>query len=159
MKALLFNALLACCFALTVQSANAQKPNDEQSIRTWMDNAMAIYFSADVAKMVDLYTDDAVVIDFMGVKTSGKAAIKASIEQQMAYQKPDPTKMSSKVEEIHFLNPDCAHVIAHMKGSSQMGDQIINWESYDCFTIIRKKGNWQVAFEQMTGINPPTQGQ
>ncbi len=140
--------------AAAALSLRAQSAADEKAIRTALTDGMDAYFQGDVAKVVSMYTDNAVVIDWMGTVTTGREALRASMDQALQYEKPNPDNFHFNVATVRFLSPDIAVVQADLNGVSTMDGKQQEWRGVNAMIFVRKNGKWLIDQEQNTPVMP-----
>lgn len=148
------NFALVLFLAVSSLSLQAQSAADEQSIKSFLDNSLKVMFSADVEAATQMYAEHAVVVDYSGAKTIGKAAIRQYYTQWFQYEKPEPGSFNMVVSHIRFLNADLALVLMDMSGKSTVNGQVIDWKGTGTTLLSRKNGSWLVELDQSTPIMP-----
>ena len=145
---------LVLFLALTSLSLQAQSAADEQSVKSFLDASLKAMFAADVETTVNMYAEHAVVVDYTGAKTIGKAAIRQYYTQWFQYEKPQPGSFNLTVSHIRFLNAELALVLMDMSGKSIVNNQAIDWKGTGTVLLSRKNGAWLVELDQSTPIMP-----
>jgi len=158
MKTTVFSTLLFSVVALFQQTLHAQSAADEQALRDWLSSGLQAWYSGDATKVADLYSENAVLVNWMGQQTKGRTAIRESIARDLAQGKPDPANFNMTINEVRFLNPTAAVVVSALKGKSVMEGKTIEWSAYATMVLSRGSGKWQIEIDQTTGVQPP-QGQ
>lgn len=153
MKNFLFSILTLSFFALTAFQMQAQtNAADEQAIRSTYDQIWKDYLNADAAKLCEFYTEDATSVVWNGQVIQGKANLLSITQEMMKTDKPDPNTHKYAVQSVRMINNDTGIAIVHLEGTSQMGDQVINWKGINSVTFVRQGKNWKVALEVSTPI-------
>lgn len=153
MKTFLFSILTLSFFTLAANQAQAQTTSsDEKAIRNAYAEIWGYYLSADAAKLCDYYTEDATSVAWNGQVIQGKAALQAMTEEMLKMDKPDANTHKYAVQSVRMINKDVAIAIVGLEGTSQMGDQVINWKGINSVTFVRQGNNWKVALEASTPI-------
>jgi uncharacterized protein (TIGR02246 family) len=80
----IMKALAAFCFAaLTASSLSAQDASVEQALDALAQKYTESWNAGDAAGCASVYSDDADVVDFMGMSAKGKAAIQESLTKTL----------------------------------------------------------------------------
>ena len=154
MKNVPFSTLLLTIFSFFTQTLFAQSATDEQAVRQWFEEGFQTYFSGNIEKIMDLYTENAVSIDWMGRQFTGKAAIRQSVVESLAPEAPKPEDLKYGVQQVRFLTPDIATLIYQMSGKSAFEGKTVEWTSKGSMLLNRKSGKWQIELEQSTSVMP-----
>ncbi|MCB0534642.1 MAG: nuclear transport factor 2 family protein [Lewinellaceae bacterium] len=153
MKNVLFSILTLSFFALNASQAQAQTTSaDEQAIRNAYAEIWNQYLNANAAKLCAFYTDDATSVAWNGQVIQGKADLQAITEKMMESDKPDANTHKYQVQSVRMINKDVAIAIVGLEGTSQMGDQVVNWKGINSVTFVRQGKDWKVALEVSTPI-------
>lgn len=154
MKNIFFSTLALLLTSLFASNANAQTAADEQAVRNTIDKAVEAYYTADAEKMTAFYAENATAIVYTGHKLSGKKAIHESTVEMLKTEKPSPNNFKFKTGSVRFLNANTALAIADLSGTTQMGDQTINWEGVCAIVLSRHGDKWLIELEANTPIMP-----
>lgn len=153
MKNFLFSILTLSLFALTALQAKAQTTSaDDQAIRNAYAEIWKQYLNADAAKLCAFYTQDATSVAWNGQVIQGKDALQTVTEEMMKTDKPDAKTHKYEVQTVRMINKDVAIAIVNLEGTSQMGDQVVNWKGINSVTFVRQGKDWKVALEVSTPI-------
>jgi uncharacterized protein (TIGR02246 family) len=131
--------------AAAAQPAAAQpKPTltpEQKAIIDGVDAFSALFSAANVEKLVDLFLDEASIIDPGGNETTGKAAVGEMYAA--AFQESPGLKVQSRIDDIKFLTPD----VAKVKGESQLSSATGDASEFNSFSalLVRRGGKWLIA--------------
>jgi len=152
MKNIFFKTIALLAFALFAQNLHAQTAADEQAVRNTNNKAIEAYYAADAEKMTAFYAENATTVIYTGQKINGRKAIHESTVEMLKVEKPSADNFKFNTSNVRFLNANTAVVIADLSGTTQMGDQTINWEGVCAIVLTRHGDKWLIELEVNTPI-------
>ena len=155
------NILILGCLLQSFYSLSAQNDNaTEKSIRTILQKQEESWNKHDVAAMSNYFTDDATLVNFLGMFWKSKAEIKenlgrinddvfkhTSIKLSLKQLKViSPDVVITNVEEQFNVEEDYTDIGQQYKKGDKNYKLIMN-------VFIRKNNEWEITASQITLIN------
>ncbi len=114
---------------------------EEQAIVAGVEAFTKLYSAGNAEGLVELFLDDASIIDPGGNETRGKAAVAEMYAT--AFQQNPGLKIQSKIEEVRFLTPD----VVRVNGESQLTSLTGDASEFNRFNVllVRRDGHWKIA--------------
>jgi len=133
---------ITCLVTLTGTVSSAQEATVEQAIDAVAQKYSEAWKAGDAAGCASIYSDDADVIDFMGMSAKGKAAIQESITQTLG------TYAGSSIQLVRTgIHPVSADVVVSDGTWEIVGAQSEGAPTKGFYTVVlAKQGDaWQVV--------------
>jgi uncharacterized protein (TIGR02246 family) len=126
---------------------------EETEIRRLIADAQQYQFN--VAELMELHDDDAVVINMAGRRLFGKPAFREAMEQALASSLQHVPTVT-EIDRVHFVAPGCAVVSCTKTVLDQRprAEQTALPGSVGLMTyvLVQKQGRWVIASAQTTPL-------
>jgi uncharacterized protein (TIGR02246 family) len=126
----------------------------EVEIRQLVAAAQARQF--DVAPLMVLHDDEAVVVNMAGRRVFGKPAFEAAMQQALSSAlRQVPT--TTEVDRVRFLTPDCAVVsctkTVHDQRAADDTPPLPGRVGLMTYVVVRRERGWVIASAQTTPLS------
>lgn len=146
-------ALVAAMFmAASVAGAQAGgQAADEAAIRQLPQKHESAWNSRDTQKLLDLYTDDALVVQMTGEVLKGRPAIEANFKEN--FNEMGDARLSLDLEDVRFLDADTAVLVGT---SSVTGGKMPGGTDRGHYMVIARKlgGEWRASEVHLAATLP-----
>jgi uncharacterized protein (TIGR02246 family) len=125
----------------------------EAQVRRLVADAQEYQF--DVAELMKLHDDDAVIVNMAGRRLFGRPAFEEAMQQALASPLQHvPT--ATVVDRVRFLTPDCAVVsctkTVYDHRSADDRDDLPGRVGVMTYVVVRKGDGWVIASAQTTPL-------
>lgn len=112
-------------------------------------------YQFDVAELMKLHVDDAVIVNMAGRRLFGKQAFEAAMSQALASPLQHvPT--TTVIDSVRFVTPDCAVVSCTKTVHDQRADAdrsaLPGRIGMMTYVVVRQGGGWVIASAQTTPL-------
>jgi len=128
-----------------------QQAGDEAAVRQLPQKYEAAWNARNVQQILDLYTDDALVVEPTGEVRKGRSALEASYKE--SFGDMGNAKLSLDVDTVRFLGPDT--VVFTGTSTIAGGKQPPGSDSGHYMVIAKKVGGEWKASEVHIAVTPP----
>jgi uncharacterized protein (TIGR02246 family) len=150
---------IACLSLQVVPAANAQPPKQPRSSHSAIEKLLKRYERSlnanDVAGVVRLYTDDAVLLAPGAPSAVGIDAVRAAYTG--IFQAID-IDLTFEIAEVQVVSPDWAFLRSTSNGVATIlanGAQIPS-SNQELFVLHRSRGRWKIARYSFSSVQPST---
>jgi uncharacterized protein (TIGR02246 family) len=143
-------------FPDATSSAAATAPMDAEEARIRRLVADAQKHQFDVAELMKLHRDDAVITNMAGRRVFGKQAFEEAMRQAMASPLQHvPAEL--EVDRVQFLAPDCAIAFCtktvHDQRAAPDRTALPASVGMTSYVVVRQAGAWVIAAAQTTPLS------
>lgn len=126
---------------------------EETEIRRLIADAQQHQFN--VAELMELHDDDAVVINMAGRRLFGKPAFREAMEQALASSLQHVPTVT-EIDRVHFVAPGCAVVsctkTVHDQRPAAEQTALPGSVGLMTYVLVQKQGRWVIASAQTTPL-------
>jgi uncharacterized protein (TIGR02246 family) len=124
-------------------SASTDRPQDEKAIRDLASAFTRAFAAADAKAIAAMYSDDAELIDELGVRSEGRPAIEDAYNS-MFQSRPGAT-IAIAIESLRFFSPEVAKEEGHTRVTRADGHETVRGYTTLC---VKKDGRWLYASDR-----------
>jgi uncharacterized protein (TIGR02246 family) len=129
--------------AVPATGVSTDRPEDEKAIRDLASAFRRAFAAADARAIAAMYSEDAELIDELGVRTEGRSAIE-DVYNSMFHSRPGAT-IAVAVESLRFLSPEVAKEEGHTRVTRADGPETVRRYTALC---VKKDGRWLYASDR-----------